>query len=146
MTALEFVAYMNRMVDDGQQHSLHRSEMKYSLILCALFVAGCATTGMPARPMNQGNIATPVYSHAPAAPTPPAGRVVRLLDSRTIQEFIRRDRDEATLSLGDRARKTLYIAGLVVALYVLIDSQQEDDDDCGITWGLPRPCDYPYSQ
>jgi len=120
--------------------------MRSVLAICMLFLCGCATTDAPRVSLDQRAIPAPIFDYFSTSPGASNGRVIRLLDSRTIQELIRQDRDDAALSLGGGAKKTLFIAGVVVALYVLIDSQKDDDEDCGFTYGLPRPCDYPYSQ
>ena len=120
--------------------------MRSVLVICMLFVCGCATTGAPRASLDQRAIPLPSFDYSSTLQGASNGRVIRLLDSRTIRELIRKDRDEAALPLTGRAKKVLFIAGAVVALYVLIDSQEDDDEDCGFTYGLPRPCDYPYSQ
>ncbi len=61
------------------------------------------------------------------------------------QELNRLNRDKTALSLSGRSRTALFSAGALALLYLLIDDK-DDNDDCGFTYGLPRPCDYPWSQ
>ena len=93
--------------------------MKITSLLCLLFLVGCATGGVPREVLDQQNLSAPIYGNPPVTPMFPTDRVVRLVDSRMIQEIIRLNRDEAALSLSGEPLIVTLAAAAAALWYVL---------------------------
>lgn len=99
--------------------------MKNALIICMLLLVGCATGGVPREIFSQRNLSSPVYSNPLATPIVRTGRVVRLVDSRMIQETIRESREGNSLSLRE-GRVACYIGGVLGFLWVIYKQSESD--------------------
>lgn len=115
--------------------------MKSALVIFVLFLCGCATTDSPRAPSVQTAAPLPELDDFLTTPMSANVTVFRLIDSRLIQSAIRQSREEPALSLSNGSRVALGILAGVALIYLLDDD--DDDDDCGVTLGLPRPCDFP---
>ena len=100
--------------------------MKTALVSCMLFLVGCVSSGVPRYASSQQNLPALVYSSPLTTPSVPSDRIIRLVDSRTIQEAIRRSREADSLALSRGKRATCYIAGALMFTYVMYKQSQSD--------------------
>ena len=112
----------------------HSQTFVAALLVAALLISGCAVTD----PKRNGHATVDNRQTCQGR----GGQYQQYENAATCLEAPVHYRDETAQLLGERAKTALYSAGLLALLSLLIDDK-DDNNECGFTYGLPRPCDYP---